>query len=86
MDATLKMPFSDAQVEVLQLLASDLDSYELKELRKTLVAFRFRLVEERAERLAQREGWDENTINQISQEHNRTPYRAKEKWLQNDMI
>ena len=31
MDATLKMPFNDAQVEVLQLLASDLDSYELKE-------------------------------------------------------
>ena len=81
MDATLKMPFSDAQVEVLQLLASDLDSYELKELRKTLVAFRFRLVEERAERLAQREGWDENTINQISQEHLRTPYRAKQKAL-----
>ena len=86
MEAVLNKPFNSAQIELIQLLAQDLDNRELMELRKILVAFRFRLIEERAERIAQAKGWSEEQINQISQEHNRTPYRAKEKWLQNDMI
>ena len=71
--------FNAAQVELIQLLANDLNNEELTELRKVLIAFRFRLVEERAEKIAKNKGWTEEQINAMSQEHHRTPYRAKEK-------
>lgn len=79
MEAVLNKPFNTAQVELIQLLAQDLDAQELMELRKILVAFRFRLVEQRAERIAQAKGWTDEQINQMSQEHHRTPYKAKQK-------
>ncbi len=79
MEAVLNKPFNAAQIELLQLLAQDLDKEELMELRKLLVSFRFKLVEQRAERIVQTRGWTDEQINQLSQEHNRTPYKAKQK-------
>jgi thermostable 8-oxoguanine DNA glycosylase len=79
MEAVLNKPFNTAQIELIQLLAQDLDSQELAELRKILVAFRFKLVEERAERIAQAKGWSDEQVNQLSQEHFRTPYKALQK-------
>ena len=79
MEAVLNKPFNKAQIELIQLLAQDLETEELAELRKLLVAFRFNLVEQRAERIAQAKGWTEAQINQMSQEHHRTPYKAKQK-------
>ncbi len=79
MEAVMNKPFNTAQIELIQLLAQGLDNHELVELRKILVAFRFRLVEERAERIALAKGWSEEQINQMSQEHLRTPYKAKQK-------
>ncbi len=79
MEAVLNKPFNKAQIELIQLLAQDLETEELAELRKLLVAFRFNLVEQRAERIAQAKGWTEEQVNQMSQEHNRIPYKAKQK-------
>ena len=79
MEAVLNKPFNVAQVELIQLLAQDLDRDELSSLRKLLIAFRFKLVEDRAERIAKARGWTTEQINQISQEHHRTPYVAKQK-------
>ena len=79
MEAVLNKPFNTAQIELIQLLAQDLESQELLELRKVLMSFRFRLVEQRAERIAQSKNWTEEQINQMSQEHYRTPYKAKQK-------
>ena len=67
----LNKPFNGAQIELIQILAQDLDTAELTELRKVLIAFRFRLVEERAERIAQNKGWTTEHINQMSQGHHR---------------
>ena len=71
MEAVLNKPFNGAQIELIQILAQDLDTNELMALRKVLIAFRFRLVEERAERIAQSKGWTTEHINQMSQEHHR---------------
>lgn len=79
MEAVLNKPFNKAQIELIQLLAQDLEAQELVELRKVLVTFRFRLVEQRAERIAQSKNWTDEQINQMSQQHNRTPYKAKQK-------
>ena len=79
MEAVLNKPFNAAQIELIQLLAQDLESQELVELRKILVAFRFKLVRQRAQRIAQANNWTEAQINAMSQEHLRTPYKAKQK-------
>lgn len=71
MNTILDKPFNAAQIELIQLLANDLDSNELVELRQLLISFRFKLVEERAERIAKTKGWSEEQINQMSQEHHR---------------
>ena len=77
MEAVLNKPFNAAQIELIQLLAQDLETQELMDLRALLLNFRFRLVEQRAERIAQANNWTEEQINQMSQEHHRTPYKAK---------
>ena len=79
MEAVLNKPFNAAQIELIQLLAQNLETQELAELRKILVAFRFKLVEQRAERIAQANNWTEEQINNMAQEHHRTPYKAKQK-------
>lgn len=77
MKTLLNKPFNDAQVELIQLLAQDLNSDELAELRKLLVSFRFRLVEQRAEQISQNKAWTNEEINNLSKKHLRTPYAAK---------
>ena len=77
MNNILDKPFNAAQIELIQLLANDLDSNELVELRQLLISFRFRLVEERAERIAKTKGWSEEQINQMSQEHHRISIKPK---------
>ena len=77
MEAVLNKPFNAAQIELIQLLAQDLETQELMDLRALLLNFRFRLVEQRAERIAEANNWTEEQINQMSQEHHRTPYKAK---------
>ncbi len=66
MPAVLNTPFNAAQIELIQLLANDLETNELNELRKVLIAFRFRLVEERAELIAKTKGWSNADINLLS--------------------
>ena len=77
MNTILDKPFNAAQIELMQLLANNLDSNELVELRQLLISFRFRLVEERAERIAKNKGWSEEQINQMSQEHLRVSVNKK---------
>ena len=72
MEAVLNKTFNSAQVDLIQLLAQDLDKEELTELRKVLVQFRFKMVTERANRIAAANGWEAENINAISQEHFRT--------------
>ena len=77
MNAVLEKPFNAAQIELIQLLANELDSKELVELRQLLISFRFKLVEERAERIAKNKGWSDEQINQMSQEHHRKTAKTK---------
>ncbi len=79
---TLKTPFNTAQVEVLQLLAGGLNEDELGELRQILIHFKFKLVAERAAKIAKARGWTKEDIDAISYGHRRTPYTSKIKFDQ----
>jgi hypothetical protein len=79
---TLKTHFNTAQVEVLQLLAGGLNEEELGELRQILIHFKFKLVSERAAKIAKARGWTQKDIDAISYGHRRTPYKSKIKFDQ----
>ena len=66
-------PLNNAQLEILQLFASNLSEAELLELRQVLIEFRYRRLQLAIDKLhptpAQIEGWRKG--------HDRTPYRAQ---------
>ena len=71
MNTGLTMPLNEAQVEILQLLASGLSNEELVQLRQMVVSFKFRLVEERVRLAAQKQGLTLEQINDFSNQHHR---------------
>jgi hypothetical protein len=73
----ISTPLNIAQIELIQLFEHELDSHELSALRKLLIDFRFRLVEERAERITKAKSWNKSDIDDISKGHQRSLYKAK---------
>ena len=71
MNSVLTMPLNEAQVEILQLLASDLSNDEMAQLRQMVISFKFRLVEERARLAAQKRGLTLEQINDFPNQHHR---------------
>ena len=61
---------SNAQIELLEFFKQDLDSDEMLELRRLLVAFK-------AERVSlMLNDWTNDTMQSWAKEHNRTPYHS----------
>ena len=79
MEATLQTPFNAAQVEILKLFSQGLTDEQLEELRRTLIAFRFKLLDEHVEQVVKQKGLTMDQVNEASWEHRRTPYRSKQK-------
>ncbi|HRI62437.1 MAG TPA: hypothetical protein PK228_22005 [Saprospiraceae bacterium] len=79
MEAGLQTPFNSAQVEILKLFSQGLTDEQMEELRRTLIAFRFKLLDDHVEQVAERKGLTTEQINQASWEHRRTPYQSKQK-------
>ena len=52
MDSSLPMPFNNAQVEILKLFSQGLSDKQTEELRRVLIAFRFKLLDEHVEKVA----------------------------------
>ena len=46
------MPFNNAQVEILKLFSQGLSDKQTEELRRVLIAFRFKLLDEHVEKVA----------------------------------
>ncbi len=68
---------SNAQVEVLKLLADDLSPAELADLKKILLAFKLQRVVQLADQVWEEQGWSQETVDKFLQTHLRTPYRQK---------
>ena len=77
MGATLQTPFNSAQVEILQLFSQGLTDEQLEELRRLLVDFRFKLLDEHVEKVVMDKGLSAAQIDKASQGHLRTAYRSK---------
>lgn len=84
MDATLQTPFNTAQVEILQIFSQGLTDEQLQELRRILVDFRFKLLDDHVEKVIKQKGLNVAQINSASHEHRRTAYRSKQRLTQQD--
>lgn len=79
MEATLQTPFNEAQVEILKLFSQGLTDEQLEELRRILIAFRFKLLDEHVEQVVDQKGLTPEQINHASWAHRRTSYTSKHK-------
>ena len=77
----LTAPLNGVQLDLLNLFSTGISTTELKELKQILVDYKFRRVTEMAERIRQERGWTAEDVENLSQEHNRTPYKAKKVYL-----
>ena len=68
---------SNAQVEILKLLADNLSETELADLKKILLAFKLQRVVQLADKTWDEKGWSQETMNQFLQTHMRTSYQRK---------
>lgn len=72
MTATTKQPLSNAQLEILQLFATNLSEEEILELRQMLIEFRARRLQLAIEQLNP----TPSMLEQWGKAHDRTPYRS----------
>ncbi len=79
MDSSLPMPFNNAQVEILKLFSQGLSDEQTEELRRVLIAFRFKLLDEHVKTVAVKKKLTLAEINKISKEHHRIPSKNKSK-------
>jgi hypothetical protein len=68
---------SNAQIELLKLLADNLSEAELADLKKILLAFKLQRVVQLADKIWEEKGWSQETMDQFLQTHMRTPYECK---------
>ncbi|MBK6930459.1 MAG: hypothetical protein IPH12_06155 [Saprospirales bacterium] len=69
---------SNAQIEILKLLADNLSEAELADLKKILLAFKLQRVVQLADKTWEEKGWSQETMNTFLQTHLRIPYQHQE--------
>lgn len=60
---------SNAQLEILKLMADNLSEAELEDLKKLLLAFKLRRVTLLADQIWEEKGWSQETMNQFLETH-----------------
>ncbi|MEZ4952801.1 MAG: hypothetical protein R2825_04405 [Saprospiraceae bacterium] len=83
MQNTLATPFSNAQLELLKLFSSDLTDNDLEELKRILLAFKFKRVTQLADKIWEEKGWTNEDVERMLHTHMRTPYDSQDKTLKN---
>jgi hypothetical protein len=81
MQTILQPPYNPAQIEILKLFSQGLTEAQTEELRRILVAFRFKLLDEHVEEVANSKSLTKKEVDKASKEHHRAPYRSKKQAL-----
>ncbi len=72
MEATV---FNPIQLHLLQMFSRLSSEQELKELQQVLSDYYFKKVEQRAAEICKKKGWTQESLEAMSNEHFRTPYK-----------
>ena len=73
----LKKPFTEAQLELLKVLATNLSGEDMKELKRVLLEFRFKNISIMADKLLDAQGITPEELVLRAQEIKRTKYKTK---------
>ena len=73
----LKKPFTEAQLELLKVLATNLSDEDMKELKRVLLEFRFKNISIMADKLLDAQGITPNELVLRAQKIKRTKYKTK---------
>ena len=76
MDATIRQPFNQAQLELLNTMASLKSEADLIELKQAIARFFAERADREMERLWENGTINEETLKLWEHEHMRTPYRS----------
>ena len=77
MEATIRQPFNQAQLELLSTMASLKTDSDLIELKQAIARFFAERADREMERLWENGTINEETLKSWEHEHMRTPYRSK---------
>ncbi len=76
--AVLPMPFNDAQLELMQLMAGGISDEAMKDLKKILLEFRANQISMMADKLLDKKGiFDSKTLAIEARKMKRSPYKSK---------
>lgn len=67
--------FNPIQLHLLKMFSYMKSEQELKEVQQVLSDYYFKRVEQRASEIYKQKGWTQETLNAMSDEHFRTPYK-----------
>lgn len=77
MVATLQEKFSNAQLEIISLFASEMPEQQLKDLKKILLRFKAERLMDEADRIWEAKGWTNEDVKRLLQIKMRTPYKRR---------
>jgi len=79
MQTLVKQRLTTLQLELLQIFARDIDENDLLEIKKFLVQFFANKAMDLADKVWEKNNWNEQDEKEFLKEHNRTPYKRKKK-------
>ncbi len=75
MQATLKQPLSNLQLELLELFARQVPDSDLFEIKKMLANYFAQKAMDEADKIWEERGYTHETMNQLLKTHSRTSYK-----------
>ena len=77
MEPLLKQPLTSLQLELLKIFSQDIEEADLLEIKKFLVQYFSQKAMNMADRVWDKNNWNEKDEIRLLNEHNRTPYKRK---------
>lgn len=74
---SLKQPFNNAQIEILNLFRQDLNNEDLDELKDILMQFKLKRLQELEDDFWEKNNFDNDKNKEILKQHLRTPYKSQ---------
>lgn len=75
----LNYPLSNAQLELLKLFANDIPDEELIDLKRLIVKYYAKKLEEKATKIWEEKNWTDEDMDKFLNTHMRTPYKKSSK-------
>jgi len=77
MQTVVKQPLTALQLELLKIFSSDVSETDLLEIKKFLTQYFAHKAMDLADKVWDKNKWDEQDENKFLNEHSRTPYKPK---------